>query len=109
MYHIGFKLHVEIRHRNTQVKFKFGHGPMIFARVIIQKEIFTLCSLTFVVLKCHVQLSLTVHTVYMELFVNVLKIVNLLLQYVELFVTIINLLLLYVELFVTIIDVGAAV
>jgi hypothetical protein len=32
--HIQLKFGMWIRHRNTQVKFEFGYGPMIFDRVI---------------------------------------------------------------------------
>jgi hypothetical protein len=31
---IRFKLHVYVHHRNAQVKFEFGYGPLVFDRVI---------------------------------------------------------------------------
>jgi hypothetical protein len=46
--YIQLKFDIWIHHRNMQVKFENGHGPMIFDRVILLEGIFR--SLTFVVM-----------------------------------------------------------
>jgi hypothetical protein len=46
--HILFKFGIWIHHMIMQVKFEFGHGLMIFYRVIPLEKIFSLRSLTFV-------------------------------------------------------------
>jgi hypothetical protein len=44
--HIQLKFDIWIYHQTIQVKFEFGHGPMIFDRVLALDELFNFRSLS---------------------------------------------------------------